>query len=392
MLSGIAPLEPISVPLDDALGAVLAESVSARDSIPPFPNTAMDGFAVIAADTAGATAEGPVRLRVTATVAAGQPSPTPVTPGTAQRIMTGTPIPEGADAVVMVELTETQGDEVAVQAEVPVGNHIRGAGDDVMAGDVLFTPPTVISPGHIGVLAALGYTEVVVNRPPTVGVFSTGDELVVGDAPLEPGMIRDSNRPSLLALCRQAGFPTIDMGVLPDDFDRISAALADAVGGCDALLTSGGVSMGDFDLVKRVLMEQGELNWMQVAIRPAKPFAFGHIDGVPIFGLPGNPVSSMVSFELFARPGLRKMAGHTDLERRRVWALTDEAFPRSPDGKTHFLRVVARPHPDGTWRVRSSGGQGSHQLRAMADGDALAVSPDGPGLRAGERVEVILLS
>ncbi len=391
VLGAVEVLEPQDVPLADALGAVLAQSITARESIPPFPNTAMDGFAVLAADTVGASADQPVRLSVTDTVAAGSVSTTELVSGTAQRIMTGAPMPPGADAVVMVELTQIDGDDVLVGAEVSVGNHIRPAGDDMVEGEVVFTPPTVLSPGHIGVLAALGYPTVKVVARPVVGVFSTGDELVVGDAPLGPGQIRDSNRPALLALCGQAGIPTIDLGVLPDDEDAIEAALAEATSRCDALLTSGGVSMGDFDFVKKVLVRRGDLNWMQVAIRPAKPLAFGLIDDTPIFGLPGNPVSSMVSFELFARPALRKMAGHSQLHRRRVRAIADETFARGRDGKLHLMRVNARPQPDGSWRIRSAGGQGSHQLRAMADGDALALCPDGDGLRPGDTVDVMLL-
>jgi molybdenum cofactor synthesis domain-containing protein len=230
-------------------------------------------------------------------------------------------------------------------------------------------------------------------------VFSTGDELVQGGGPLAPGQIRDSNRVTLLSLVAESGFDGIDLGCLPDDETAISDALAQAGRDCDAVLTTGGVSMGDFDFVKVVLDRIGEMRWMQVAIKPSKPLAFGTIAGgrgdggrVPVFGLPGNPVSSTVSFELFARPGLRQMMGHApdELDRPRVVAIADQDFPRGPDGKTHFARVVAR-YEAGRYRVASAGGQGSHQLSAMATANALAVLPDGDGVDAGADVEVIVL-
>ena len=228
-------------------------------------------------------------------------------------------------------------------------------------------------------------------RRPRVGVFSTGDELVVGPAPLGPGQIRDSNRPTLLALLTEAGLEAVDLGWLPDDETKIEAALRAATESCDALVTSGGVSMGDFDFVKAVLQRMGELNWMQVAIKPAKPFAFGYILGTPIFGLPGNPVSSAVSFEMFARPALLSMMGRKDNQRRSVWALADEPLLRHEDGKTHFQRVIVSDQGDGAWRVRSAGGQGSHQLSALAHANGLAVIPNGPGVAIGEKVRVMLL-
>ncbi len=234
-------------------------------------------------------------------------------------------------------------------------------------------------------------------RRARVGVFSTGDELVDGPVTLEPGQIRDSNRPTLLALLREAGAEPVDLGRLADDETAIDRALRAAVDPdserpVDVLLTSGGVSMGDFDFVKKVLSELGELNWMQVAIKPAKPLAFGMLLGVPVFGLPGNPVSSVVSFELFARPAIRSMMGMTTVERRRVWALADEPLHRHPDGKVHFQRVVLAPEPDGAWRTRSAGGQGSHQLSALATANGLAILPDGDGVAAGQRVRVIQLA
>ncbi|MBA2626107.1 MAG: molybdopterin molybdotransferase MoeA [Acidimicrobiia bacterium] len=230
-------------------------------------------------------------------------------------------------------------------------------------------------------------------RRARVGVLSTGDELVEGGGPLAPGQVRDSNRPALLALLRSSGCEAVDLGLVGDDEGAIEAALGRGVEDCDAVLTSGGVSMGEVDLVKVVLDRLGDMTWMQVAVRPAKPLAFGVVAGTPVFGLPGNPVSSMVSFELFARPGLRQMMGHGagHLDRPRVPAVAEEDLRRRPDGKVHLVRVVTAMGADGRYRVRSAGGQGSHQLSAMAAADALAVLPDGDGVAAGEVVETMLL-
>lgn len=395
-----------SVDLAHARGLVLAETVTAKEAIPPFANTAMDGFALQFEDVVEASPENPVTLPVVATVAAGAVAPRPLRAGEVMRIMTGAPIPEGANAVVMVELTRPAADQDAsapseatsidVLAAVGEGNHIRPAGDDVGAGVVVLSPGEVLSPAHLGVLASVGYEQVMVHQRPRVGVFSTGDELVSGPQPLKPGQIRDSNRPTLLALVAETGCIPVDLGSLPDNEEQIEAALRAAVGPdatehCDALVTSGGVSMGDFDFVKKVLSRLGDLNWMQVAIKPAKPLAFGMLLDTPIFGLPGNPVSSMVSFELFARPSLLAMMGKPDRGRTQVWAISDEGMPRKLDGKTHFVRVVAEPENDGSWRVRSVGGQGSHHLTAMARANGLAIVADGQGIRPGGRVRVLLL-
>ena len=297
---------PTVVPLADALGLVLAADVVAGEPVPPFANTAMDGYAVRAADTAGA----PVRLRVVGDLPAGHAPTTAVGPGEAIRIMTGAPIPPGADAIVMVERTARDGDDgVRIEVAATAGDHIRPAGGDVHDGDEVFTAGAVLTPAHLGVLASLGMTDVPVHRRLRVGVLSTGDELREGAVVLEPGQIRDSNRPMLLALVAEAGAEPVNLGIGRDDEAAVTAAFRDAAARCDAIITSGGVSVGDYDVVKAVLDRLGVLEWWQVAIRPAKPLAFGTIDGTPIFGLPGNPVSSHVSFELFARPALLQMMG-----------------------------------------------------------------------------------
>ncbi|MCB9372244.1 MAG: molybdopterin molybdotransferase MoeA [Microthrixaceae bacterium] len=392
VLAGCAPGHPRAVPLGDALGLVTSVDLDAAEPVPPFDNTAMDGFAVRAADTAGASDETPVSLAIAGTLAAGAAPEVAVEPGQAVRIMTGAPMPPGADAVVMVERTtvDDSGATVGVHVTVEPGNHVRRAGDDVRAGERVFPAGTPLEAAHLGVLASVGVRRVPVHPRPRVGVVSTGDELVDGPEALGPGQIRDSNRRMLLALVERVDCTPVDLGRIPDDEAAIAAAFEEGARSCDAVISSGGVSMGDFDYVKVVLDRLGDMRWMQVAIRPAKPLAFGTIDGTPVFGLPGNPVSSLVSFELFARPGLRRMLGHAVLDRPRLLGVTERDLRRRPDGKVHFVRVTAR-YEDGGFRVRPTGGQGSHQLAATAAANALVVLPDGDGVAAGDAVEVLPL-
>ncbi|MDE0195631.1 MAG: molybdopterin molybdotransferase MoeA [bacterium] len=383
-----APLPTVTLPLVDALGHVTAGAVTAGEAVPAFDNTAMDGYAVRSADTTAA----PVTLDVVDTLAAGRAPDVAVGPGQAVRIMTGAPIPPGADAVIMVERTRALdgGGQVVAEVSVPVGNHVRRAGEDLEVGRVVFEPGEVLQPAHVGVLAGLGIHAISVVRRPRVGVISTGDELVDGSEPLVLGQVRDSNRYSLLSLVREAGLEGVDLGLVRDEPEVIRATIARGAETCDAVLTSGGVSMGDYDCVKVVLDEMGEMSWMQVAIKPAKPFAFGLVGDTPVFGLPGNTVSSMVSFELLARPALRRMMGHTQLHRPRVRATAASPLGRHPDGKIHFARVVWTYH-HGRYEVRSAGGQGSHQLSSLAAANGLAVLPDGRGADTGDAVELIRL-
>ncbi len=405
VLSRCQARTPTRVRVADALGLVTAVEIIATEDIPQFANTAMDGFAVRSEDVADA----PCDLRVVETIAAGHAPQVTVGPGEASRILTGATIPAGADAVVMVERTsivradadaQPGSDEdglqrglaetVRVEVSVPPGNHVRPVGDDLRAGAHVFGAGTELTAGHLGVLCSLGMTEVEVFPRLRVGVLSTGDELVDDGSPLRPGQIRDSNRRTLLALAQRTDVVPVDLGLCPDEVDELEAVLTAGVQSCDAIVTSGGVSMGDFDYVKSVLDRLGDMRWMQVAIKPAKPLAFGTIGDVPVFGLPGNPVSSMVSFELFARPGLRSMMGHRSPVRPTVAAIAAEDLLRRPDGKTHFMRVLATSGENGV-EVRSAGGQGSHMLWAMAKANALAVIPDGEGIQAGTQVDVLLL-
>jgi molybdopterin molybdotransferase len=376
----------------DALGCVTAEAILATEDVPPFANSAMDGYALRAADVAGA----PCSLEVVGAVMAGDGRRVVVGPGQAVRIMTGAPVPEGADAVCMVEETapEDGGRRVRIKVAVGPGTSVRPQASDVAAGTAVVPARTVLSPAHLGVIARFGLEEVCVHRLPRVGVLSTGDELREGPTPLPTGAIRDANRPMLVALLGAAGYPTVDLGIVPDDTGALRVVLEEATNRFDAVVTSGGVSVGDLDVVRMVLDELcGEdAHWMQVAIRPAKPLGFGLLAGrVPVFGLPGNPVSSLVSFELFAAPALRRMAGHAHPVRPPLRAVTDVDLDRHPDGKIHFLRVRASVGQDGALHVRPSGGQESHQLRALADANALVALADGPGVAAGQEVDVHLL-
>jgi len=388
ILAACPALPPRRLALAEALGRVTAASVTAGENVPPFDNTAMDGYALRAVDTIGA----PVLLQVIGTLAAGSAATQRVEAGQAVRIMTGAPIPAGADAVVMVERTRP-GDEATVWVEeaVGAGNHIRPAGDDIAIGQIVFEKGTTLSPGHLGALASVGSVDVEVFPPARVGVLSTGDELVDGGRPLAPGQIRDTNRLMLLGLLAQAGCETVDLGQGGDNEQTLEKTVASAAAACDALITTGGVSVGDFDFMKAILARLGTMHSWQVAIKPAKPLAFGVVSGTPVFGLPGNPVSALVSFELFARPALRRMMGHAGIDRPRIEAVADEDLRRAPDGKIHFMRVNARWGDGGRLHVASSGGQGSHMLRAMALANALAVLPDGGGVKAGEGVETMVL-
>jgi len=393
VLQGCRALDPIEVSIDDALGHVTAGAVVAGSAVPPFTTSAMDGYALRSADTTG----GPVSLRVVGALMAGDEPRVTVGSGEAVRIMTGAAVPSGADAVCVIErcVVHDGGATVEVEGSFSAGRHIRHAGSDIEPGDVVVGAATTLGPGHLGVLASLGIETVVVHARPRVGVLSTGDELVEGAVPRRPGMIPDANRHTLLAQIRQSGWTAVDLGIVGDDKEAVAAALRDGAARCDALVTSGGVSVGDLDVVKLVLddLSGGTMRWMQVAIKPAKPLAFGHLagTGTPVFGLPGNPVSAMVSFELFARPALRRMAGQRQLERPRLRARATTDLPRRRDGKVHFPLVLVTRGGDGGLEVGAAAGQEAHQLRAMADANALAVLPDGEGVKAGEAVEVMLL-
>ena len=390
----IGPADGEPVDVLDALGCVLAADVIAAEAVPPFANSAMDGFAVRAADLVGADADHPVILPVVGTIAAGDPPDVAVERRTVVRIMTGAPVPPGADAIVPVEASaavDGPEDRVALTEAPEGGRHVRPAGDDVALGDLVHRAGTVHGPAHLGVLASLDHRRPVVHRRPRVVVLSTGDELIDTGAPLRPGQIRESNRPTLVAALRRWGLDAVDGGSVPDDHDLLATRLQELAGHHDAIVTSGGVSMGDFDVVKAVLDDIADMTWMQIAIRPAKPFAFGRIGTTPVFGLPGNPVSSFVSLALLGIPGLRRMAHRPDLDLPRITVTAAEPLRRRPDDRTTFLRVDCRW--DGTaFAATPVAAQGSHQLAASAGANALAILPPGDGIAAGAPVDVVLLA
>jgi molybdopterin molybdotransferase len=394
VLQHCAVLAPVTLPFREAIGTALAAEVIAAEDVPPFANSAVDGYAVQAATVR----DTPVELPVVAEVAAGAFTDHVVQPGEAVRIMTGAPIPAGADAIVMVEDTERLdgGSRVRVLRPVDAGSAVRGAGDDVRVGTALYPAGTCITPAVAAVLASVNAATVSVVPRVRVAVLSTGDELIDDGGPLAPGQIRESNRTMLHGLVRDAGCEAVDLGIVRDDEAALEAVLRSAVDTCDAVVTSGGVSMGDYDVVKAVLSRIADMHWMQIAIKPAKPFAFGMLEGstgrrVPIFGLPGNPVSSLVSFELLARPALRQMAGVPHPARPWVDAVADQGLARRPDGKVHYQRVVAAFGDDGRVHVQSVGAQGSHQLAATSLANAIAELPDGDGVPAGGTVRTMLL-
>ncbi len=385
-----APLLPVvPVPLAAAAGLALAEPVVARHDLPPFPNSAVDGYAVRVGDTASA----PTELPVLATVAAGAVPDVAVAPGTAVKVMTGAPLPDGAEAVVRVEDTEAFDGTVRILVAPGAGLAVRPAGGDVAAGTEVLPAGLRLGPAHLGVLASLGVAAPMVRRRPVVALLSTGDELVPPETvDLGGGQIRDANRSTLAALLADAGAEVADHGIVGDDPSQLRLALDRAAGSADAVVTSGGVSMGDHDVVKEMLIGLGTVDFWQVAMQPAKPIGFGTVAGLPFFGLPGNPVSVYVAFEQFVRPALLAMMGASALFRPRVAGILDDGAGTDP-AKTVFLRTVAAPDGGGIWHARSAGGQASNVLSAMAAANAFAVVPVGTAdVPAGGSVELELFT
>jgi molybdopterin molybdotransferase len=393
VLDSLVALAPVTLTLEDALGCVVAEELIARESVPGFTNSSMDGFALRASDTVS----GSVRLRVIGSVLAGDATSPRIVAGETMRIMTGAPLPEGADCVCMIEEASTEPDEhtVLIERTFAPGEYVRHPGEDVEIGQVLFSPGQELGAPGVGVLASQGFSSVLVNRRPRVGVLSTGNELSRSLETLGSGEIRDVNRPLLLTLLHESGFEPVDLGIVRDDLAEITQRLRDGVRDCDAVISTGGVSVGDVDRVKLVIGELGgeSARWMQVAIRPGKPFAYGVVgeERTPVFGLPGNPVSTRVSFELFVRPALRLLAGHHQLTRPTFNVVLDEDHPRVPDGKLHLVHALARVHNDGRVHVERTIRHGSHLLNAIVEANAILMLPESGGLLAGDVVSAIIL-
>jgi molybdopterin molybdotransferase len=391
----IVPRSVESVALLDALGRVLAQDAVARYTLPQWDNSAMDGYAVRAGDIEGATVEQPVVLPVLETIAAGAFASRALRPGETMRIMTGAPLPDGADTVVRVEDTDGGIERVAIRNTRDARKNIRPRGEDFREGSTVISNGTPLAAAQLGVLASLGYGEVNVHRLPVVAIAGSGDELVdidEFDEVIAGKKIVASNRYTLDALVRQAGGIPRHLGNAADTPESLRAVLEQSRG-ADLLVTSAGASVGEYDYTRQVLESLGaDLRFWRVRMRPGAPLGFGTLDGMPWIGLPGNPVSAMVTFELFARPVIRRMLGHTRLFRRPVPAVLDE--PVNIGAKLmHFLRAVTRVREDGTLAVRLTGPQGSGILTSMSQANALLIVPeDRSRVEAGERLNILPLA
>ncbi|GIK41075.1 MAG: molybdopterin molybdenumtransferase MoeA [Chloroflexota bacterium] len=412
ILAKITPVAPEWVPLRQSFNRVLAQAVAAHADVPPFANSAMDGYAVIAADCRGASKETPVHLKVIGNIPAGATPARSLLPRTAVRIMTGAPLPEGADAVVRFEETseyisvqqEPQAGEVLIYQAVAASDNVRPAGEDIKAGEVVLEAGRRLRPQDVGVLAAMGQAQVAVHRRPRVAILATGDELVDVDQPLEPGKIRNSNEYTQAALVEKYGGEAIMLGIARDTVEELTAKIREGLAqNVDLFLTSAGVSVGDFDIVKTVLAAEGEMQFWQVAIKPGKPLAFGSLrrpdetgnlrTAVPLIGLPGNPVAAMVAFEVFARPAILKLGGQRSYAKTSVRAYLDEEITNS--GRRHYMRALVYLEPDG-YHVTTRGSgvqvQGSGILTSLVWANGLVVAPENVTyLPAGATVEVWIL-
>jgi molybdopterin molybdotransferase len=378
ILALLAPLPAATVPVGEALGLVIAQDATARVELPPFTNSAMDGYAVRATDLVGATPDAPVSLPVDGDIAAGDTRRHVLVPGHAMRIMTGAPLPDGADAIVPVEASDGGIGAARLEIAPEVGRHVRRRGEDVRAGARLVAAGTALGPGHLALLASANVAELPVVRRPRVAVVSTGDELVSPGGELGHGQIVNSNGIMLAALVRAAGADVAAVVHLRDEAGAMRALLADPPGEPDLVLTSGGVSMGAYDTVKEVLSADGGVEFVKVAMRPGMPQGYGVVGPrrVPIVTLPGNPLSSLVSFHVFVLPALRLLSGRGPLATPTFPAAAGRAWG-SVAGKAEYARVAVAPptEPGALPRVRPFGGQGSHSVSALAEASALAVVP-----------------
>jgi molybdopterin molybdotransferase len=391
ILAGLEPLDPITLPLADSHGCVLAEDVVAQWPLPSFDNSSMDGYAVIASDVSSAAEASPVTLTVIDDVPAGSRADVALRPGCAVRIMTGAPIPSGTDCIVPVEVTDAGTDSVEIRERVAAGSYIRRAGEDVIIGDVVVRAGTLLSSRQLAVIAAVGKGHVVVYPRPRVAVLSTGSELVEPGTPLSKGMISDSNSFLLVSAANEAGAQAYRVPPVPDDAEAFSAAISDQLHRADLILTSGGVSMGAYDTVKEVFSSYGTVEFTKVAMHPGMPQGHGVVgesddERIPVITLPGNPVSSYISFQNFVRPAINKLRGLGSTDRPRLAAEVTKPLD-SPQSKRQFAR--GRFLDDG--RVEPvGGGQGSHVIGGLAQADCLIVIPEGVAhVNAGDTVDVV---
>jgi molybdopterin molybdotransferase len=376
VLSAIAPLSPLELPLQEAHGCVLAQDVLAERDMPDFASSAMDGFAVRSGDVAAATPSEPVELRIVGRALIGHRPESTVGGGEAVRIATGAPVPAGADTIVPIENAEVVGATVRIRAGNPEGKHVRPAGEDARSGQPLVRAGRRLGAPEMGLLAAAGASHPLVRPRPRVVVLSTGDELISPSQPPEFGQVHDSNAYLLFGALREAGASPVMAGIVPDDVDSFRENVLNHLVQADAFVSSGGVSVGERDVVKAAFFRRGDVEFFRVAMQPGMPQGFGHVEGKPYFGLPGNPVSVFVSFEVFIRPALMKMMGRTQLFRPEVRAaLTQEVV--GPKGKTQFARVLVRRRADGSYSATPTGGRGSNLIATVSRANGLAVVPPG---------------
>jgi molybdopterin molybdotransferase len=398
ILSSFSPTDSISIPLDWSTGHVLAQDIHAPVDLPLFDNSAMDGFAVLAQDTCLASPEHPVILSVVADIPAGDGARVNITHGTAARIMTGALIPGGADSVVMIEETDygssQPGDpipgRVAIHKPVEPGTNIRKKGDDIHSGQIAIKKGSQLRPQDLGLLAMFGMATIPIHRSPRLAIFSSGDELISLETPLSLGSIRDANTYTLSSLAELAGAEVIRLGIAKDDRVAIIRLLDQAVDkNVDMIVSSAGISVGAFDFIRDVVNQHGNLDFWRVNVRPGKPFAFGNYRNIPFFGLPGNPVSAFVTFELFIRPVLKKMGGSDDILRPRIRVRLLEDIVS--DGRESYLRANVEER-DGVLFARLTGHQGSGNILSLVQANALLILPSGvKSLPAGTNLEAMLL-
>ncbi|MGB1253799.1 MAG: gephyrin-like molybdotransferase Glp [Candidatus Promineifilaceae bacterium] len=399
VLATVSILDSETVDLLDALGRVLASVVVAQNDLPSFDNSAMDGYVLLSADSQSATRETPVTLQVVGDIAAGTWPDLTLVAGQAARIMTGAPIPAGATAVIPVEDTNEGWknrerplpEQVEIYRAVGVGDYIRPKADDIATGATILQAGHIIRPQEISIMASLGVSRVKVVRRPVVGILATGDELVEVDQPLAPGKIRNSNGYAQAAQVAAIGAIPLRLGIAGDTEEDVRSKLqAGLDAGVDMFISSAGVSVGAYDVVKAVLDSEGDVNFWRVRMRPGKPLAFGKYQGVPYAGLPGNPVSSMLSFDRFARPALLKMMGHTILDHLRVTATLQEAM--TSDGRESYIRVILSQDGD-QWLAQPTGAQGSHMISSLVKANGFLIIPEGVRkVFAGERLAALVLN
>jgi molybdopterin molybdotransferase len=389
LLDAITPLAPLQLPLTEAHGCVSAEDVVATHSLPAFPSSAMDGFAVRSSDVAEATPERPAELKVVGRSMIGHRPEQVVGGGEAIAIATGAPIPAGADTVVPIENAQVHEEVVRLFEAAPAGRHVRPVGEDVAEGTVLVERGKRLGAPELGLLANAGHATPLVHPRPRVVVLSTGDELIPPTESPEYGQVRDSNAYTIFGALREAGAMPVLAGIVKDDAESLKQTVLDFLIQADAFISSGGVSVGERDVVKAAFFRRGDIDFYKVAMQPGMPQGFGHIEGKPYFGLPGNPVSVFVSLELFVRPAMLKMMGRSQLDRPQVTA-TLTADVSGPVGKTQYARVVVERDADG-WVATPTGGRGSNLISTVARANGLAMVPPGTQTApAGSQVQVMV--